>query len=151
MSATDTEVEQVENLLATPELADALESEQFHRFLDQIPIAIVVSGLPCAPSLSAINATLVRLVPEHRRGEVMGWSGTTSTVGNALGAPLVGAIIDRATPGAGFFTAACAGGLVAVAGLVVLRVVRGRRAGGSPAVVAPEPAERADDLAGAER
>ena len=116
-----------------------------------LAIAIVVSGLPCAPSLSAINATLVRLVPEHRRGEVMGWSGTTSTVGNALGAPLVGAIIDRATPGAGFFTAACAGGLVAVAGLVVLRVVRGRRAGGSPAVVAPEPAERADDLAGAER
>jgi len=45
MSATDTEVEQVENLLATPELADALESEQFRRFLDQIPIAIVVSEM----------------------------------------------------------------------------------------------------------
>jgi PAS domain S-box-containing protein len=45
MSATDDKVEQVETLLATPELADALESEQFRRFLDQIPIAIVVSEM----------------------------------------------------------------------------------------------------------
>jgi PAS domain S-box-containing protein len=46
MSATDDDkVEQVETLLATPELADALESEQFRRFLDQIPIAIVVSEM----------------------------------------------------------------------------------------------------------
>jgi PAS domain S-box-containing protein len=37
--------DQVEELLGTPDLADALESEQFRRFLDQIPIAIVVSEL----------------------------------------------------------------------------------------------------------
>jgi len=36
---------QVEGLLATPDLAGALESEQFRRFLDQIPIAIVVAGM----------------------------------------------------------------------------------------------------------
>jgi two-component sensor histidine kinase len=36
---------QVEKLLAAPELADALESEQFKRFLDQVPIAIAVSEL----------------------------------------------------------------------------------------------------------
>jgi len=35
--------EQVEGLLATPNLADALESEQFRRFLDQVPIAIVAA------------------------------------------------------------------------------------------------------------
>lgn len=92
-----------------------------------LAVAIVVSGLPCAPALSAINAALVRLVPEQRRGEVMGWSGTTSTIGNALGAPLVGWVIDRATPGGGFLTAACAGGAVALGGLVVLRVARTRR------------------------
>jgi MFS family permease len=90
-------------------------------------VAIVVSGIPCSPALSAINAALVRLVPEHRRGEVMGWSGTAQTVGNAVGAPLVGAVLDRATPGAGFLTAAVVGGAAAVVGLVVLRVVRTRR------------------------
>jgi hypothetical protein len=35
--------EQVESLLTTPDLAGALESEQFKRFLDQVPIAIAVS------------------------------------------------------------------------------------------------------------
>ncbi|MDQ0374457.1 MFS transporter [Cellulomonas humilata] len=91
-----------------------------------LAVAVVVAGLPCAPALSSINATLVRLVPEHRRGEVMGWSGTMSTVGNALGAPLCGAVIDRATPGAGFMTAAVVGGGLAVVGLVVLALGRGR-------------------------
>src|ERR1700735_675708 len=37
--------EKIETLLATPDLAEALESEQFRRFLDQIPIAIVVSEM----------------------------------------------------------------------------------------------------------
>ena len=92
-----------------------------------LAVAVVVAGLPCAPALSSINATLVRLVPEGRRGEVMGWSGTMSTVGNALGAPLCGAVIDRSGPGAGFLTASLVGGGIAVAGLLVLRVGRGRR------------------------
>jgi PAS domain S-box-containing protein len=37
--------EAVEKLLETPDLATALESEQFKRFLDQVPIAIAVSAL----------------------------------------------------------------------------------------------------------
>jgi two-component sensor histidine kinase len=36
---------QVEALLATPNLAGALESEQFRRFLDQVPIAVVLSEM----------------------------------------------------------------------------------------------------------
>ena len=39
------EAEQVDELIATPDLAGALESEQFRRFLDQIPVAIAVSEL----------------------------------------------------------------------------------------------------------
>lgn len=93
-----------------------------------LAIAVFVSGLPCAPTLASINATLVRLAPEERRGEVMGWSGTMSTVGNAIGAPLCGWVIDRTTPGAGFLTAGLVGAGVAVAGLVVQRAVRQRRA-----------------------
>ncbi len=93
-----------------------------------LALAVVLAGVPCAASLSAINAALVRQVPEHRRGEVMGWSGATSTAGNALGAPLVGWVIDRGSPGAGFLTAACVGGVVALAGIGALRVARLRRA-----------------------
>ncbi len=37
--------EPVEKLLDTPDLASALESEQFKKFLDQVPIAIAVSDL----------------------------------------------------------------------------------------------------------
>jgi PAS domain S-box-containing protein len=36
---------QVEELLSSPELAEALESEHFKRFLDQVPVAIVVAKL----------------------------------------------------------------------------------------------------------
>ncbi len=64
---------QVEKLLAAPELADALESDQFKRFLDQVPIAIAVSKLdpgeaivyanPYFELLSGIEAAQL-----HRRG-----------------------------------------------------------------------------------
>ncbi|WP_081680817.1 MFS transporter [Cellulomonas sp. URHD0024] len=106
-----------------------------------LAVAVVVAGLPCAPALSSINATLVRLVPEGRRGEVMGWSGTMSTVGNALGAPLCGAVIDRAASGAGFLTAAVVGGGIAVSGLVVLRAGRRRLPAAPPAAVEVRPTE----------
>ncbi|MDM7856222.1 MFS transporter [Cellulomonas alba] len=94
-----------------------------------LAIAVFVAGLPCAPALASINAALVRIVPEHRRGEVMGWSGTMSTVGNALGAPICGIAIDRVSPGAGFLTAAAVGGGIAAAGLLALRFVGGAPAG----------------------
>ena len=45
MTSDQTKADQVENLLDTPDLAGALESEQFKKFLDQVPIAIGVSEL----------------------------------------------------------------------------------------------------------
>jgi PAS domain S-box-containing protein len=40
--------EDVDALLATPQLADALESDRFKRFLDLVPLAIIVSAIqPC--------------------------------------------------------------------------------------------------------
>jgi len=91
--------------------------------------AVFVAGLPCAPALSSITATLARLVPEERRGEAMGWQGTAMTIGGSLGAPLCGRMIDADGPGAGFLTAAVVGGLLAAGGLVVLRVSRDRSVG----------------------
>ena len=45
MTADDVQTDQVEALLATPDLAGALESEPFRRFLDQVPTAIIVSEI----------------------------------------------------------------------------------------------------------
>jgi MFS family permease len=93
-----------------------------------LAVAVVLAGVPCAPALSSITATLVRLVPEHRRGEVMGWSGSAMTVGSALGAPLCGLVIDRAGASAGFLVAGTVGVVVAGGGLVALAVVPDCRA-----------------------
>lgn len=91
-----------------------------------LAVAVVLAGLPCAPALSAITATLVRIVPEERRGEVMGWQGTAMTVGGAVGAPLCGWMIDGRGPGAGFLTAALVGAALSGGGLLVLRAARDR-------------------------
>jgi PAS domain S-box-containing protein len=45
MTSDTQKAEAVEQLLDTPDLASALESEQFKKFLDQVPIAIAVSDL----------------------------------------------------------------------------------------------------------
>jgi PAS domain S-box-containing protein len=48
-------------LLATPDLASALESEQFRRFLDQIPIAILVSILKDSERIVYVNPEFEKL------------------------------------------------------------------------------------------
>ncbi|TKR22410.1 MFS transporter [Cellulomonas hominis] len=105
----------------------------------QLALAVVVAGLPCAASLSAINASLVRMVPEHRRGEIMGWSGTANTVGAALGAPVVGAVIDSTGPGGGFAAAGGVGLVLSVLGLAVLTLARRRAAGRAPVAAGAVP------------
>ena len=45
MTADDEQTDQVEALLATPDLAAALASEQFRRFLNKVPTAIIVSKM----------------------------------------------------------------------------------------------------------
>ncbi len=45
MTADQEDVEQVSELLASPDLADALESERFRHFLDQVPVAIAVAEI----------------------------------------------------------------------------------------------------------
>ena len=111
-------------LLLVAVLAVATVPAAFASGTVPLAVAVFVAGLPCAPTLASINATLVRLVPEHRRGEVMGWSGTMQTVGTAIGAPLCGWVIDRSGAPGGFLTAAVVSGAVAVLGLAV---VSGRR------------------------
>lgn len=78
------------------------------------------AGFFCAPTLTASAAAVGRLVPETLRGEAMGWYGTATTGGMALGAPLAGAAIDRAGAWAGFALLGAVGVVVAMVGLLVV-------------------------------
>ncbi len=66
---------QVEKLLAAPQLAGALESQQFKRFLDQVPIAIAVSELKASEVIVYANPdfeTLSGLQTEQLQGRNWG-------------------------------------------------------------------------------
>jgi PAS domain S-box-containing protein len=53
--------QQIESLLETPDLANALESERFKKFLDQVPIAICVAELGDAELIVYANPEFERL------------------------------------------------------------------------------------------
>jgi MFS family permease len=80
-----------------------------------LAVALFVAGLPCAPALSAMTTRLVDVVPEHRRGEAMGWMGASQTIATTMGAPLVGGVIDHTAGTVGF----AAAGILGVVGLAV--------------------------------
>jgi PAS domain S-box-containing protein len=61
MKAEGATQDRVESLLATPDLASALESEQFRLFLDQIPIAIIVSEVKKSERIVYANPEFERL------------------------------------------------------------------------------------------
>jgi PAS domain S-box-containing protein len=61
VTAENQDTEQVEQLLETPNLADALESEQFKKFLDQVPIAIAVSDLTGDERIVYVNPFFAKL------------------------------------------------------------------------------------------
>ena len=65
MSVENEKSEQIEQLLETPDLAGALESEQFKRFLDQVPIAMQYPTSP-AKSASSMRTRSSRNCPASR-------------------------------------------------------------------------------------
>jgi len=73
MAAEENKGEQVEALLAAPDLANALESEQFKHFLDQIPIAIIVSDMKGRERIAYANPEFEKL-SGHVAAEVEGAS-----------------------------------------------------------------------------
>ncbi|XNZ00759.1 MFS transporter [Micrococcus luteus] len=87
----------------------------------------IPSGLLTAPTLAAASSLLSRLVPEHRRGEAMGFYGSSMTAGSAAGAPLCGQAIETFGPQAGFYLAAIVAFVSAL--LSVVLSLRARRQG----------------------
>lgn len=88
--------EQIGQFLNTPDLADALESDQFKQFLDQVPIAIAVAELKPSERIVYANLEFERL-SEMPAAEVVGksWDMLACTA-TASGAqrPLSEAIVE---------------------------------------------------------
>jgi PAS domain S-box-containing protein len=86
----------VTSLLATPHLADVLESDRFRHFLDQIPIAIAVSEIGTNEEITYANPTFEKLFGQSA-SEIQGkpWaylrgkSNTNEPVARDLGAAIV--------------------------------------------------------------
>jgi MFS family permease len=97
-----------------------------------LSLLALLPGLLCAPVLSAASEKVAELVDESRRGEAMGWYGSSLTGGVALGAPLAGLFIDLIGPSAGFVSVGLAGVALCLVGLVLQRVRRRRMAHVSP-------------------
>ncbi|MDQ3155190.1 MAG: MFS transporter [Actinomycetota bacterium] len=76
---------------------------------------VIPTGFLCAPTMTAAAEWIAKLVPEHKRGEAMGWQGTAFTFGGAASAPAIGISIDQLGGWGGFFV----GGLIAAAFAVV--------------------------------
>jgi len=82
---------------------------------------LALAGVACAPALTSINEALTDLVPEERRTEVFGWSGTAMTVGASVSAPLVGLVLDHQGARAGYLASAAIGLVAGVAGYLIWR------------------------------
>jgi predicted MFS family arabinose efflux permease len=107
-------------------------------------VLLTVSGLFCAPTITATVDDLSRGVPASVRGEAMGWHGSALTFGSALGAPIIGLGLDHGGWAWGFGLAGVAGLLIALPGLFLSR--RGR----AVARVAPDAPSQGDAQQAAE-
>jgi PAS domain S-box-containing protein len=104
MTEPEENAETVGALLATPHLADALESEPFRRFLDQVPIAIVVAELKDPEQIVYSNPEFEKL-SGLSAAEVAGqpWSVLPGRGESADAAQEVGAFIVNSNDFAGTF------------------------------------------------
>jgi MFS family permease len=87
-------------------------------------LVLVPASFLCAPTIAATGEEVARLAPPAVRGEATGLQSSAFTLGSAVGAPLVGFVVDHASPGWGFALAGL-GGLL-VAGLALALAVRQR-------------------------
>lgn len=82
-------------------------------------VLLFISGVFCAPTITATVDDLSRAVPASVRNEAMGWHGSALTLGSALGAPAIGQAIDSGGWADGFLYGGLAGLLIALVALTV--------------------------------
>ena len=100
-------------------------------------ILVVPAGLACAPTIASTVDAVSRAVPAERRGQAMGLHSAALTAGNAVGAPLIGIVIDRSSPGWG---TAAIGALVCLIALAGIAAQAARRRAAASAALFREPA-----------
>lgn len=93
-------------------------------------LAVIPTGLLCAPMLVTTTDALVRLAPDKVRGQALGLNGSALTLGNALSAPCIGLVVDHSHPRLGFVAIGVLG--LALAALIASTQRRTRR--GEPTV-----------------
>ena len=84
-----------------------------------IALALIPSNLACAPAITATGEDVARLAPASARGEAMGLQGSAFTVGAAVGAPMIGFVVDHAGSAWGFVVSGAGGLLVAALAFVL--------------------------------
>ena len=110
-------------------------------------VLITLSGVLCAPTITATVEQLSRVVPERFRGEMMGWHGSAMTAGSAVGAPVAGFAIDHGGWQLGFLVVSGLGVLVAVGGTLAGARRRGRSPAAPAARTSPGEPDRAAPVA----
>ena len=84
-------------------------------------LALLPSGLLCAPAMTAANDNLARIVPAASRGEATGLLGSAFTAGTTAGAPFSGLIIDHLGPSWSYAASGLVGLLAIAAALPLWR------------------------------
>jgi MFS family permease len=100
-----------------------------------LALLVVPTGLFCAPVMSLTAEVLTGCTPPGARGLVLGVHSSALTVGNALGAPVTGLVVDAVDPRLGFVAIGALG--LVLAGLA--RAVGRSGAGSGARSAAPEP------------
>jgi MFS family permease len=84
-------------------------------------VLLTVSGALSAPTITSTADELSRLVPAANRTEAMGWHGSATTLGGAVGAPVAGLAIDQVGWQGGFVAVGVIGLLIAAVGMALRR------------------------------
>ncbi|MFD0559653.1 putative MFS family arabinose efflux permease [Stackebrandtia endophytica] len=87
-----------------------------------LALALIPSGLVCAPTIATSVDKVSRLAPAAARGEAMGMHGSAVTLGIAVGGPLTGWVVDNIGVQWGFAAAGAGAVLAAVAAGALTRV-----------------------------
>jgi MFS family permease len=107
-------------------------------------VLLTISGVFCAPTITATVDDLARVVPASVRGEAMGWHGSALTLGSAVGAPIIGVGLDQGGWAWGFGLAGVAGLVIALPGLALSRRGRAVRAAAADAATQGDAQQAAD-------
>ncbi|MBS2963721.1 MFS transporter [Actinocrinis puniceicyclus] len=102
-----------------------------------LALALIPAGLVCAPTVSQTVVAVSHAVPQSARGEALGLHAAALTLGNAVGAPLAGAVIDHSSPAFGFASVGVVGAAGALAAAATVTVRRLRRVPQPAAAVTP--------------